>query len=83
MLMGAFFGAWGADITNSWVGGIVIGVASGAVLALIHALFAVSFRADQIVSGTALNFLAIGITGYAYVDIVRQSGNARQPGRDP
>jgi general nucleoside transport system permease protein len=74
MLMGAFFGAWGADITDSWVGGLVIGVASGVVLALIHALFAVSFRADQIVSGTALNFLAVGITGYAYVDIYGTQG---------
>ncbi|HEY7076365.1 MAG TPA: ABC transporter permease [Solirubrobacteraceae bacterium] len=74
MLMGAYFGAWGADITGSWIGGIVIGVASGVVLALIHALFAVSFRADQIVSGTALNFLAIGITGYAYVDTYGNQG---------
>ena len=24
MLMGAFFGAWGADITGSWVGGLLI-----------------------------------------------------------
>lgn len=74
MLMGAFFGAWGADVTDSWVGGLVIGMASGVALALIHALFAVSFRADQIVSGTALNFLAVGITGYAYVDIYGNQG---------
>jgi general nucleoside transport system permease protein len=74
MLMGAFFGAWGADITGSWVGGLVIGVASGVALALLHAGFAVTFRADQIVSGTALNFLAVGITGYAYVDIYGTQG---------
>src|SRR3954470_3149598 len=50
MLMGAFFGAWGADITGSWVLGLIIGMTSGACLALIHAVFAVSLRADQIVS---------------------------------
>jgi ABC-type uncharacterized transport system permease subunit len=74
MLTGAFFGAWGADVTGSWVGGVAIGIGSGVALALVHALFAVSFRADQIVSGTALNFLAVGITGYAYVAIYGSQG---------
>jgi simple sugar transport system permease protein len=74
MLMGAFFGVWGADVTGSWIGGLVIAMAAGGALALIHAIFAVSLRADQIVSGTALNFLALGITGYAYVDIYGKSG---------
>ena len=32
--------------------------------ALIHAFFAIHLRADQIVGGTAVNFLALGITGY-------------------
>jgi ABC-type uncharacterized transport system permease subunit len=68
MLMGAFFAAYGADRTGSWVGGLVIGVLAGMALALVHAIFAVSLRSDQIVSGTALNFVALGITGYMYVD---------------
>jgi general nucleoside transport system permease protein len=66
MLMGAFFGAYGADVTHSWVAGLFIGVASGAALALVHAIFSIHLRADQIVSGTAVNFLALGITGYLY-----------------
>jgi simple sugar transport system permease protein len=74
MLMGAFFGIWGADVTGSWVGGLLIAIASGAGLALVHALFSVTFRADQIVSGTALNFLALGITGYLFVDIYGEQG---------
>ena len=69
MLMGAFFGAYGADITESWVGGLFIGMAAGAALALVHAFFSIHLRADQIVSGTAVNFLALGITGYLYIDI--------------
>jgi general nucleoside transport system permease protein len=67
MLMGAFFGIFGADLTGSWILGCVIGMASGGALALIHAIFTVSFRGDQVVSGTAVNFLAIGITGYVFV----------------
>jgi general nucleoside transport system permease protein len=66
MLMGAFFGAYGADQTGSWVGGLFIGVLSGALLALVHAIFSIHLRADQIVIGTAINFLALGITGYLY-----------------
>jgi general nucleoside transport system permease protein len=69
MLMGAFFAAWGADRTGSWTGGVLIGMASGGALALVHAFFSIHLRADQIVSGTAVNFLALGLTGYLYIDI--------------
>lgn len=74
MLMGAFFGAYGADKTGSWVGGILIGVLAGMALAAIHAVFAISLRSDQIVVGTGLNFLALGLTGYMYVDTYGANG---------
>jgi simple sugar transport system permease protein len=74
MLVGAFFGAWGADVTGSWLGGIVIAMIAGGVFGFIHALFAVHLRADQIVSGTAINLLALGITGYLYIDIYKTDG---------
>jgi general nucleoside transport system permease protein len=74
MLTGAFFGAWGADITSSWVGGIFIGLAAGAVMGLLHAIFSVTLRADQIVSGTAINFLALGITGFLFVKVYGTEG---------
>jgi ABC-type uncharacterized transport system permease subunit len=80
MLMGAFFGAWGADRTGSWVGGLAIGVVAGALLALVHAFFSIHLRSDQIVSGTAINFLALGITGYLYNDIYGDKGT---PGNLP
>jgi general nucleoside transport system permease protein len=68
LLTGAFFAVLGADMTGSWFLGVLIGMAAGGLLALIHAVFAVSLRADQIVSGTALNFLAFGITTYLYLN---------------
>jgi general nucleoside transport system permease protein len=74
MLVGAFFAAWGADVTGLWIGGLVIALLAGALFALIHAVFAVSLRADQIVSGTALNLLALGLTGYLYVQIYGTNG---------
>jgi ABC-type uncharacterized transport system permease subunit len=69
MLMGAFWGIWGADKTGSWVGGLLIAAAAGGLLALVHAFFAIQLRADQIVGGTAVNFLALGITGYFFVQL--------------
>jgi simple sugar transport system permease protein len=74
MLMGAFFGIWGADVTDSWALGLLIGVLSGGVLALVHAFFSIHLRADQIVGGTAINFLALGITGYLFIDIYGTEG---------
>ena len=44
-------------------------MASGGLLALIHAFFAIHLRADQIVGGTAINFLALGITGYFFYQL--------------
>jgi general nucleoside transport system permease protein len=68
LLMGAFFAVLGADITGSWFLGLLIGMAAGGALAFIHAVFSVSLRADQIVSGTALNFLALGITSFLFLN---------------
>jgi len=67
MLIGAFFGIWGADVLHSWVLGCLVAIASGGLLALVHAIFSIHLRADQVVSGTAVNFLALGITGYFFI----------------
>jgi ABC-type uncharacterized transport system permease subunit len=83
MLMGAFFGAWGADITGSWVLGLIIGMISGLMLALIHAVFAVSLRADQIVSGFSMNLLALGITGFVYINHYGTEGTPDKLPRTP
>jgi general nucleoside transport system permease protein len=74
MLMGAFFAVVGADKTGSWQLGLLIAMASGVVLALVHAFFAIHLRADQIVVGTGINFLALGATGYLFVDIYGAEG---------
>ena len=69
MLMGAFFAVWGSIETGSWVVGVVTAMISGGLLALIHAVFSIHLRADQIVSGFAVNLLALGLTGYLYSSI--------------
>jgi len=74
MLMGAFFAIWGADVTGTWTLGLVIAILSGAATAFVYAVFSVHLRVDQIVGGTAINFLALGVTSYLYIQIYGTSG---------
>ncbi len=74
MLSGAFFGIWGADRFGSWGWGLVTAMVAGGLFALVHAFFSIHLRADQIVSGTAINFLALGVTGYLYIDMYGAEG---------
>lgn len=74
MLSGAFFGILGADKLESWPLGLLCAAAAGGGFALIHAFFAIHLRADQIVGGTAINFLSLGITGYLFIDIYGGQG---------
>jgi ABC-type uncharacterized transport system permease subunit len=83
MLMGAFFGIWGADVLGSWVLGIVVAMAAGGLLALVHAFFSIHMKADQVVSGTAVNFLALGITGYFFIDHYGNNGTPNNVPRSP
>jgi general nucleoside transport system permease protein len=74
MLSGAFFAILAAQKTDSWPLGLLAAMGAGATLALIHAFFSIHLRADQIVSGTAINFLALGVTGYFFVDVYGEEG---------
>jgi simple sugar transport system permease protein len=69
MLMGAFFAVWGSIWSGSWVVGVLTAMISGGLLAFIHGVFSIHLRADQIVSGFAVNLLALGLTGYLYSSI--------------
>ena len=69
MLMGAFWGVYAADKGGSWAVGLLVAMLAGALMALVHAVFAIHLRADQIVGGTAVNFLALGITGYFFFQL--------------
>ena len=56
------------------VAGVLIGMLAGGLLALVHGVFCIHLRADQIVVGTAIIFLAYGITGFLYNDIYGDQG---------
>ena len=82
MLTGAFFGVWGAVWSGTWIVGILMAMLFGGLLALIHAVFSIHLRADQIVSGFAVNLLALGVTGFLFSSIYPSgipSGVSRVP----
>ena len=62
MLMGAFFAVLGSIWTGSAWGGVLIGMSAAMVVAAIFSLFVVTFRANEVVVGLALNILAGGLT---------------------
>jgi simple sugar transport system permease protein len=64
MLAGAFGAAVGQHFTGSVVAGMLLALASGLMVGLLHAFVTVTMKADQIVSGIALNLLVMGSTRF-------------------
>src|SRR5260370_4914961 len=69
MLGAAMAAAIGAQLTGSIGIAFVAGVIGAAIMAGIFGVFAIVLRADQIVTGTAINFLALGLTGFMYREL--------------
>ncbi len=64
MLFGAAIGFIVAIISGSTWLGVLAAMLTGALISALHALLSVSFKVDQIISGTVINLLAVGVTGY-------------------
>jgi simple sugar transport system permease protein len=73
MLGAAFFGWLGAIYMNtifhqapllSLIVGVIVAILTGGLFALLHAVLSITYKVDQIIGGTVINILAIGITGF-------------------
>src|SRR6266404_4574630 len=64
MLIGSFAAAVGTLVSHSPWAGSALGMSAGVVLAAVYALFVIRLRANQIVAGTAINMLAMGLTPF-------------------
>jgi simple sugar transport system permease protein len=88
MLLGAFTGWFVASLvaqalpadpgpifgaTPALIIGVLAAVGIGVLASLVHAWLSISVRADQIISGTIINIVAIGTTGYLIQVISRQA----------
>lgn len=60
-----FYALVGGAAGGGWlIAAVLVSVAVGGLLGLLHAALCVTFRTDQIISGVAINLLAIGITSF-------------------
>jgi ABC-type uncharacterized transport system permease subunit len=64
MLGGAFCGVWAASAAASLFAGFVGAALAGVLIAAIHGVLCIALRAEQVVSGVALNILVLGATTY-------------------
>jgi simple sugar transport system permease protein len=64
------FSAYAGFMVAVWTGNLFLGmmaaVTCGAVLGVCLAVMAIHLKTDQIIAGTVVNILAIGLTGYFY-----------------
>ncbi|GAA2405700.1 ABC transporter permease [Streptomyces pulveraceus] len=81
MILGTFFGAWAGWQTNPWLG-VLAGVVGGMLGGLLHAVATVTFGVDHIISGIAINILALGFTTY-FAKLWFNSGEAAAKGGSP
>lgn len=64
MLAGAFVGVLiSVDFGNPWLG-LLCAIIAGGLISLIHAVVSIHFKADQVISGIAINIFALGLTSY-------------------
>ena len=62
MLVGAFAGVLGSDLTGSAYVGLLFAIAAGGLFGLIHAVLTIQYKTDHIISGLGINLLALGLT---------------------
>jgi simple sugar transport system permease protein len=90
MLAGAFTAAavtYAADVrfgmgtASPWVG-LLAGMFAGVLIAAIYAISCIKFKADQVVSGAAINILMLGIPGFLSGALFLSSGSTPQLPKD-
>lgn len=88
MLLGAFAAFMGSALFNQWTGGLypplvaliiglLAGILAGGLVAALHAVLSIHYKIDQVISGTVINLLAVGLTNYianVYIDPTHLSG---------
>ena len=71
MLVAAMTAVLTAQLTKNVLLGFIGGIAGAALIALLFGVLVIALRADQIVTGTAINLLAVGATSFVYREMQR------------
>ncbi len=83
MLIGAFTGMLTSYFTGQpWLG-LIGALIAGALMGLVHAVAAVTYKVNQVVSGTAINIFAVGVTVFLLRWIFDVAGTSPSVSRIP
>ncbi len=80
ILMGAFVSVIFASVTDNMFIGVLAGMIAATVLGALHAVLCIKYRINQIVSGTGIIILSLGITSYIHRAILEKSTELNSPG---
>lgn len=83
MLCGALGAVLGVQYTGSLWGGILFGILSGMLIALIQGFFSITLAVNQVVVGIALNIFSLGATSFVLRWVYGVSGSQPVQGFDP
>ncbi|WP_018544093.1 ABC transporter permease [Streptomyces sp. LaPpAH-108] len=81
MILGTFGAGWIGWQTSPWLG-LLCGIGFGVLGGLVHAVATITFGVDHIVSGVAVNLLALGATQYL-AKLFFAGGKAAEAGGNP
>jgi general nucleoside transport system permease protein len=80
LLTAAFTGALTASASESiWVG-MASGIAAGALLGALLAVLSIRYHVDQIIGGTVINILALGLTSFLGARVLAEYPDLNNPG---
>lgn len=80
MLVGSFTSVIFASISDSMMIGIGAGMLFAMLFALLHAVLSIKYRVNQIVSGTGIIILALGITSFLHRAFIEKIPDLNSPG---
>jgi ABC-type uncharacterized transport system permease subunit len=74
MTMGAFFAVLGTSRTNNPYFGVLCAILAGIAIASVHAFLSIHLKADQVISGTAINLFSAAITSFLIMKMFGKGG---------
>lgn len=80
MLVGAFASVVFASVTKSMLVGVIAGTLTGMLFGLLHAVLSIRYMINQIISGTGIIILALGLTSYLQRSVLNAYPDLNSPG---
>lgn len=79
LLSGAFAGAMVGSAADNFVVGLLGGIAIGVAFAALLGMLSIRYHVDQVVGGTVLNILALGLTSYLGARVLTEYADLNDP----